>query len=164
MVGVDYEYRILCDPSFMRYIKNHSRCKSIIKELTYIKASSSTNKKEHTVMLEDDYDEIDSEKLYFDKTREISTLGACVRRKENPPFLTKETDNISKRIRYSVFLSNDKPYRTAILTVNEEVEKYRKNKHFINLKSAVSIKSGEEALRLLTDYFDKFIAKKAEYC
>lgn len=157
-LDVDYSHRILCDPDFFRGIKQRSDCKTILRNLMYIKASSKWQKEQkgHNVMIKEDFKQIQNEKILFDNDRNKDSLGAFVKDIECPLFLQKESDVISKRIRHAIYLSNFPPYRTFILTSTDKVNIYKSNQHFMNVKSAVSIKSLEEAVIVLNDFFKKY--------
>lgn len=158
--GVDFSHRILCDDAFMRFLKDRPDCKITLKHLMYIKASSKHHKKGHTVMLAEDYKTLVDDKLFHDSHRNITTLGAFVKDKSCPEFLQKETDIIAKRVRFAVFLANEPPFRTAILTTSAMEPQYKTNKHYKEIKSSVTIKSELEAITFLRELFRKYVEFK----
>lgn len=70
------------------------------------------------------------------------------------PDLEKIEDEIERNIKIAIDLLDEPPNSTLIFTSEEKQEEYMKNPHFNGVKE-IKIKSGKEAITIISDYFHK---------
>ncbi|GEM_PF-3419463 len=156
MVRIEYNARLLLDFHFFKWLdslEDKVLQRRIKRNLMYIKASSLDHKRKHTVILQNHFDKIISEKL-LDKV----ILSGLVKSFNEPEFLNGY-DEVTQIVKFGIDLAKDKPFKTIILTSPYFEEKYTSNKHFSAIKSIV-VKSNTQAIDLLDVYFSDFSKKK----
>lgn len=151
MVRVEYSKRVLCDADFLDWLSEQSDREQLLSHLMHIKSSSEHYRKEHNVILE-------SEEKKCKQISKIDSkyLGGAFKIEEDPSFLSVHQDDITKNIIFSIYLTNSKPYECVLLTTPEKEKEYKSNKHY-NKIQRVTILSGEEAKKLIRDYFRAFV-------
>ena len=115
----------------------------VLLDLSYIHTTSEEYLFSHNILFDSSFKEAIKDK----KIRGEALLGAfhpisC------PNFLNGE-DNISRIIRYAVVLANKKPWKIGILTSKDKEEKYKTNKHYDKVSSAINIYPKEEAIKII---------------
>lgn len=150
MVRVQYDSRILCDASFMEWLLRHPKKPNIMRQLMYVKSTSQDCRGENNVILDFDFKEVLAKKL-----TEEHFLRAAVKEVTMPDALDGSSDNITKRIRFAIWLSNKPPCSTYIFTAPENKSVYENNPHLKGMRS-VRVKAGEEALEPLGNFWRKF--------
>ncbi len=154
MLRVNFNSRILCDTHFMEYtLKNENKI-PIIQRLMRIKSVSEDYKGEHNVILDFDFKDVLMKRL----TKE-HFIRAAFKEVPTPDFLEDGDDDITKRIIYSIWLANKKPYNLYIFTSPEMEKEYNKNKHIEGM-SSVKVKSGNDALEIINNFYRQFTLKR----
>ncbi len=126
-----------------------------------IKSVSEGHKGEHNVILDFDFRDILSKKL-----TEPHFVRACVREMLSPDFLNDIDDIFEKRIVYGIWLTKETPYNVYIFTSPEKKADYEKiftmpkdandKNPYIEKVSFVKIKSGDDALEIIDDFYKQF--------
>jgi hypothetical protein len=153
MVKVRYKARLFSDQYFILWLKENENVDLTLSHLTFIKASSKLYRKEHNVLFH-----VDAKKLIDSGIVNQNKLEASFKCVTIPNFLVDEDEELSRNVRYAIFLSSDTArgnYESVILTSPEKKEEYLKNKHYNTIKS-VTIKDGEDAVELIKSYFKEF--------
>lgn len=148
--------RLLFDKDFVRWLKKQTNA-SVFRSLMYVNNSSLDHKRGHAIIPKSEYqillDEKDVNKQTF--------FEASFVPKDPPEYLKKEMgDTISFMVRYAAYLTNEEPFQVFIMTSPENRELYEKNPHFKDLKK-VSIKSNEDALTIIDDYWEQYKLHKS---
>ncbi|MBI5635585.1 hypothetical protein HY993_01330 [Candidatus Micrarchaeota archaeon] len=157
MVKVEYSHRLLCDYSFLNSLKNQPNKHAVFSQMLRIKSSSSNYPKTHSVMLSDDFDKLVSEKYC-----PPDNLAGLVKSEKLSEVInsTSNTDNFTKNILYAIYLSGDKPYKTAILTSEESKKIYSVRLGEEKIKHSVEVLGGEEALDILNRFDQLYRIKR----
>jgi len=151
MVDVTYSARILCDSHFFEWLKDHPDRRSILLQLMYIKASSLHHRREHNVMLDFDFKTLSDNEFPIDE----NGLQASVKKVCLPSWIENDLDEFSKRVKYAIDLSRDKPQKTYIFTNPSKEQDYKTNPHLSGIIST-EIKVGEDALQVIRSFFRLF--------
>ena len=117
----------------------------------HIKSSSKYHRGEHNIILESEEKEC-NEILKIDR----KYLGGAFKSEEDPLFLSVHNEQISKNIIFAIYLTHFKPYACILLTSPTKEKSYKANQHYNKIKRVVVL-SGEEAKKLINDYFRAFI-------
>ncbi len=159
---VSYPHRLLFDYHFFNWLLKNPEYKSkIIYKLMYINNSSAEHKKEHNLLLTEDFEKIIAENL----VKSVALFKGGIKVEPLPLEIDdvikkfKEVDIISKRILFSIYLTDEHPYSVIILTTKENQEKYEINPIIQSVKY-LSIKSYLEALNLIDFLFRKYCSER----
>lgn len=168
MVKVYYTSRLVCDKHFLDWVlkQEPSVRRQILRKLMFIKSSSISYPREHNVILEEEFYDVELQKLAKDKLKKDAeaNLRGAVKPRETPQFLKYENDDLSRCIRYAVYLTNEKPYNSCILTSPEKEAEYKSNKHFTRITSTVFVKSEDGAISIIEKFFKKFEITRENSC
>lgn len=158
MVKLSYSHRIVCDDAFCTWLLQQpvAMRNQLLRKMMFIKSSSQHHPKEHIVFLNDEYADDDFQNTLAASLDDAKNFCGAIKITETPPFLRLEQSTISKYVRYAVYLSNQKPYRTIILTTNARKREYLGNQHFTSLKGSVIIHDQEDAVTLISSFFKDF--------
>ncbi len=152
-IEVDYDYLIVLDNHFLSWIKKVPHWESIFKQLMYIN-NYSVRKKKQIFLLHS------QSELAFPNGSQNQYIRASYRAIEDPSYLSSfGEDIITKNIIFSIDVASDKPYRCYIFTSPEKLKDYSENEHYIKTKS-ISVKGGDEAIKIIGRYFDQFCSAK----
>ena len=88
--------------------------------------------------------------------KEEDNIVGIVKPCEIPLFLKGETDPISRYIRYSIYLTNEKPYRAVIFTTEDKIKEYKENPHIQGVFTSVNVIPEKEAVVLINSFFRSF--------
>lgn len=156
-----YPYRILLDYSFLEWLLKKCPTKSkIIMNFMFINNSSKEYKKNHILVLKEDFEKLKSEGLI----KSVSLFKGGVTVVQDFPFdissLEKNGENIlEKRILFGIFLTDDSPFRSVILTTEKNISEYNEN-DLINKVKDLSIKSEKEGEYIIENLFRKYCNEK----
>lgn len=157
-VEINYEFRIVIDYNFFKWLKNlnlTNNASEIKTYLMHIKASSKFHRRKHNLILPISYNKIISEQLYS-----IEDIGAYVKLDDDYKFAN--ADELEQVIKYSKIISNNElPYKVCILTSPEFQEKYNQNEHFKTSKNVI-VKSGNLAIEFLKFNYKLFTESRAD--
>lgn len=158
MVKVAYSHRIVCDPAFATWLLtlDPSVRNTVLRKMMFIKSSSLHHAKEHIVMLRDEYATEAFQESLVQSLGDPKNFCGAVKIIETPPFLRSETDQVSKYVRYAVYLANEKPYRSIILTTNDREQSYQENEHFTSLRGSVTINDERDGVSAINSFFREF--------
>jgi len=149
MPSVKFSHRLLADEYFVRWlIANH---KDYFIKLVHIKKSSLDCRGEHNIIVEDDASKIIEESLIQEHNLRASFKGQDIPN----PILKVLKDKYDQMILFAIVLATDKPFSTYLLTTQGHIDNYKKSSHFQNVKS-IDVKSGAEALRVISLLWDEF--------
>jgi len=163
MGWVRYNERILCDRHFIEWLLEPPKKFNIFRKLMYIKSSSLDYEGNHNIILDFDCKELLSKgiikELYLRAAvKEETYLYDLI--SETLPEETAPTDDvICKRIFYAIWLLSKTPYSCYIFTAPSQKKDYEQNPHLQKM-SSVKVKSGEEALEVIEEYWKQFILEK----
>ena len=165
MVKVAYTHRVVCDEHFATWVLRQQPAtrNALLRKMMYIKSSSLHHPKQHIVMLDDEYVTDAFQDILRGALGDAKNFCGAVKVADTPPFLRTERDVVSKYVRYAVFLSNEKPYRTIILTTDDQKGAYVNNAHFTSLKGSVVIFNENDAVTLINSFFTNFEAERSLY-
>lgn len=153
---VDYPYRLLLDYEFVNEVVvgnffSGTKKHDMLKRLMYIKATSSTNKGNHNIILEDQFSRLKKDKIMSEEELRRIVYPAAI-----PDRFNKIGENLERNIVMAVMTTNDPPWNCIILTSTQNEKDYKANKHFKNMQD-VRVASGDEAynsIRLLFTLYD----------
>lgn len=150
MERIDFRFRLVCDKGFLGWVMNQEILtkRQILRKLMLIKSWSLYHPTTHNVILECDFDDVEFQKIVEAKLKEQESILGVVKPCQEPLFLRNEQDIISKYVRYSIYLSNDKPYNVCIMTDEETEQKYKDNKHMKNITTVI-IRSNQDAVDII---------------
>jgi len=148
MVSVAYSHRLLCDSEFIIWLSQQVGRETILSYLMHIKSSSQDCKREHNIILKQEA-EACNEKI------ENKYMGGAFKIVEEPSFLIKYDDLISKTLVFGISLTEDPPFKCYLLTSPEKEMEYKKSKHYENV-TTLQIISGEKAIRIIKSFFNAF--------
>jgi hypothetical protein len=164
MVSISYPFRLILDYDFMKWILTESSDKTkIITALLHIHNSSKENKKKQNIMLKSDLDRLSAEGLIKDK----DLIRGCLATSDFSPEFQKiikeeEFNEIIQRGILAIELADDPPFKTTIITMQNKLEEYEKEKFFEKLKD-VNFKGDREGVYLINSLFKKYCNEK-EFC
>jgi hypothetical protein len=164
MVSVSYPFRLILDYYFMKWVLTESSEKTkIITALLHIHNSSKENKKKQNIILKSDLDRLSSEGLIKDKDLIKGCLTSIDFSPEFQKIIQEERFNeIVQRGILAIELADDPPFKTIIITMQDKLEDYEKEKFFEKLKD-VNFKGDREGVYLINSLFKKYCAEK-EFC
>ncbi len=145
---VDYPHRLLLDYEFVSELVNgdvfDSRKKyDVLKWLMYIKASSSTNRGDHNVILEEEFKKLcDSGVMREDEMRKI------VKPMSIPEEFDDIDDPVVRNLIASITTTSNPPWSCIILTSKAHENAYKTDRNYNKLKD-ISVKSGNEAFQTI---------------
>lgn len=155
MVTVNYPQRILADEGFVEWLIKRSDREFYFMKLTHIKCSSLHYKKEHNLVLQEEF-----EKIVKSGTIKDITLKEAFKPTILPAEISSKVQSpIDQKIIFSMVLANLPPYKTFIFTTRTNLQTYLQSPHYTNVKT-VSIKSEEDALRVIDSLFRLFCMEK----
>ncbi len=150
MVSVTYARRIICDCSFIKWLLEQDDKHTLFSRLMHIKSSSEHWKKFHNLLLSSEYKENKSE-IPIDE----NTIGAIFKIYEDPNFLSNYQEQRTKNLIFSINLTDERPFKCYLMTSPENEDLYKKNKHYNEITS-VKIISGDEARKVISEFFLAF--------
>jgi len=153
MVRVDFDSRILCDHDFVTWLLSRPDRAETLRRMMIIKGKSIHHKSKHNIILKFDFIKCQEENAVLKKNSHI--IKAAMKVKDSPEFILDDEDNIVKRIRYAIWLTNQNPFKTYIFTSKMKKRNYEENKHMIGIKR-VSIMAEEEAKDVIDSFFEQF--------
>jgi len=154
MPSVRYNYRILADESFVRWlIEKH---KPAFLWLTYIKSSSIDCRHEHNVLLENSANSILNDSLIKE-----SNLRAAFKCTNIPKEISSvHPENVyDQMIIFAISMATERPFLTYILTTSKELPNYTSSSHIKGVKSIV-VKSEEDGLKVITILWREFCTQR----
>lgn len=161
MVSISYPFRLILDYDFMKWVLTESNDKTrIITALLHVHNSSKENKKKQNVILKSDLDKLFSEGLIKDKDLIRGCIASLDFSPEFQEIIRREKFNeIIQRGILAVELADDPPFKTIIITMQDKLEEYEKEKFFEKLKD-VSFKGDREGVYLINSLFKKYCNEK----
>ncbi|PIT84094.1 hypothetical protein COU37_04885 [Candidatus Micrarchaeota archaeon CG10_big_fil_rev_8_21_14_0_10_45_29] len=154
MAKISFAERILLSSTFIKYLYTLEAKKraEILRGLMYVNTCSVQHKKCHNVILASEHGRLE---VISPSARDYWKSG--MRTCEDPEFIQNaENSEVTRNIKYAVYLSDEKPYRCAILIGPGEKNKYLENSHYKygegrELKS-IRVIEGEDASQLIISY------------
>ena len=121
-----------------------------------IKSSSEQHTKEHNVILEDDFNHNDLKVALRESLLDEENILCAIKPKPLPDFLKNETEEISRNVRYGIYLTNERPFIAGILTSSEKEQEYLENRHYEGITASVIIRRGQTAIDLINKLYKEF--------
>jgi len=159
MVCINYSRRLVFDKSFFIWLKNEDNdalLRKVIMHLLRINCSSELHKRCHNLMIEEDFKEC--LKIIDANTFKGAVRGESLEDLPGDDFI-KIKDDFEKVIKYAVFLTNKKPFRSFIFTSPDNYDSYNSNPHYISVKT-VTVKAGYDVVEILESFNKDFLSKK----
>jgi hypothetical protein len=146
-MAIEFPVRFIIDEFFIReLIQDKQLASKTLLKLSEIHRTSKHYPMMHNLIL----DECFLSSIEDKKIRGPALIGA-MHPEQCPYFLQCEKDLQTKIIKYSINLSNQKPYGMIILTSKDKLKTYLSNTHYKNsaVQSVIKIFSGEEAIKII---------------
>jgi hypothetical protein len=145
---VDYPHRLLLDYEFVVELAsgdvfNSKKKYDVLHWLMYIKASSSTNRGDHNVILEEEFD-----KLCKNKVMGESELKQIVKPISVPNEFDDISDPVVRNLIVSITTTGGPPWSCLILTSKKQESKYKGNKIYKDLRD-VTVQCADEAYQTI---------------
>lgn len=150
MPTIPFNTRIVFDRAFYDDIKArkfNSRPRVLIK-LMRINDRAKGHRRTHNVMSKKIFD-----KILTDNTNMIRPILRSSFYDFEKEELEQIEDETERNIKIAIDLLNEEPHKTFIFTSEKKLKEYQTNEHFIGVKE-IDVKSGEEALAIIDDYFN----------
>ena len=150
-----FPFRFVFDYAFYNnvikeYTRNNITVKpSLLTKLMYINTNSKEHSRRHNVMSPKTFDLI----LKNNSSMYHALLRSSFYPNIESTSIESIDDEIERNIKHAIDIASECPYKTVILTSFDNEDKYLKNPHFLNVKE-ISVKSGEEALRLINNFWE----------
>lgn len=150
MPAIAFKNRFVFDRYFFEDFKagRFNTKPSILKMLMYVNDRAREHKRTHNVMSKKIFDEITQ------NPNMVREVLRCSFYDSDTPQIEEIPDEVERTIKLAIDLLEEEPHRTIIFTSDEKIEAYKKNPHFNGVKE-ISVKSGKEALVIITDYFQQ---------
>lgn len=150
---VRFEQRLVFDKDFFDSVKKVQGRPSVLTKLMNINDRATPNRRKHNIMSAKMFDEI----LQENKRIPRNLLRSFFYEYEVQE-LEELEDETERVIKIAIDLLNEVPYKTYILTTDEKKAEYESNPHYKGVKE-IDVKSGEEALTIIDDFFRRVTAK-----
>ncbi|MEK6941268.1 MAG: hypothetical protein AABW85_00205 [archaeon] len=148
--------RLLIDSSFYEQLIKKAGF-GLLTKLMYINAKSKDYPREHNVMSEKCFNDIVSnEKKQIEKEQAVSLLKASFRPINEPASIEAIDNEFERNIKFAIELASKSPFRTIILTSQENLDKYAKNPHYMGVKSIV-VKANQDAIQTIESMYKETI-------
>lgn len=145
-----FSNRLLFDFDFYKENQGYKR---LLLKLMYISANSSEYKKCHNIMSRKDFNDVSKSS---DQPKEFLRLS--FKPIDEPESIEIIEDSLIRNIKYAIYLGNKTPYKTIIFTSKDKHNNYKNHPQMIGIKN-VLIRSGEEALKIIEEYYFQVTAK-----
>lgn len=155
MTKTSFPFRLVFDYEFYdKVIKENAKTNpqdrpGLLTKLMYVNSNSKEYGRRHNIMSMKTFNKILTDNSSMSK----SLLRASFYPSENSSEIEVIDDEIERNIKYAIDLASSYPYKTIILTTLANEKKYLTNSHYAGVKE-ISVKSGNESLILLNDFWD----------
>lgn len=156
------DHRFLFDTFFFEEILKNSpkAIPDLAYKLAYITSKSSGNKKKHNLMSAKTRDEL----IKRNPSLSIENVRIFLNKLDDAPeIIESENDEITRNLRFAVYLTYMYPYKVMLFTSKEKIEEYKKNKHYPNVDN-VKLICDADATQIINYWFSKCREEKSSTC
>lgn len=147
MPSVSFNARLIFDYDFYKYvIKTNPR---LMMKLMTINARAKGCKRRFNILPHSLFNKILTDYGLERALLRCSFSDLCIQEIDE-----QSEDDMERTIKYAIYLLEEEPNNSFILTSDSKVEEYKNNPHYEGVKN-ISVKGAGESIKIIEDYFNQ---------